>query len=165
MKKVKTGGTTNKGVVPFGKKKDHKHIAQLGNSIGMETIAIKTPVPHTTSNKTEDPCGMAVVIFLSVVDNFYYLTTSSNMTHSNHFELPNRCIPQNASHLEHDGLSIMNNMFNANILAAVMSRVLAEKNGKFDTHLDPKTLRNIQAKIQNLIDASLGYTTDMNNAE
>jgi hypothetical protein len=89
MKKVKTGGTTNKGVVPFGKKKDHKHIAQLGNSIGMETIAIKTPVPCTTSNKTEDPFRITVIIFLSVVDNFYYLTTSSNMTHSNNFELPN----------------------------------------------------------------------------
>jgi hypothetical protein len=59
----------------------------------------------------------------------------------------------------------MNNMFNANILAAVMSRVLAEKNGKFDTHLDPKTLRKIQAKTQNLIDASLGHTADMNNTD
>ncbi len=69
------------------------------------------------------------------------------------------------NHLEHDDISIMNNMFNANIPASVISRVLAGKKGKDDTHLDPKTLRNMQAKSQNLIDESLGYTADMNHAD
>jgi len=165
MKKVKTAGTINKGVAAFAKKKDRKHIAHLGDSVGKQPMGTNTSVRRTTSNKTEDPCGMRVIVFLSVVDDFYYLATSSNMTHMNHFELPNRCIPQNSSHLEHDDISIMNNMFNANIPASVISRVLAEKKGRDDTHFDPKTLRNMQAKTQNLIDESLGYTADMNDAD
>jgi hypothetical protein len=48
------------------------------------------------------------------------------------------------NHLEHDDISIMNNMFNANIPASVISRVLAGKKGK---------------------DESLGYTADMNHAD
>jgi hypothetical protein len=113
----------------------------------------------------EEPCGMKVIVYLSVVDDYYYLSMASNMTHNGHFELTNTCIPLNESHLNNNDKSMIDGMFNSHIPASTISRVLLTMKGKHDTHLDKKLLYNMRAKAQNLIDSSLGYTADMNDAD
>jgi hypothetical protein len=165
MKKTKSSGTTNKDTVGMAPRKDRRHIAQLGQ---YEVPTEEKPKPtsrRTTSGKTEVACKMHIRIFLSHIDDYFYLSTSSDMTHNGHIELPNNCIPQNESHLSEEDLSMVYHMFNCDIHASNVSRVLSQMKGKHDTLIKVKTISNIRTKSMNLIDSSLGITSDMNDAD
>lgn len=168
MKAVKTKGTTNRGIVQMAPKNKRKEISQLDSSVNTD--------PHfghdekigrrTSSNKTSLPCSMQVIIYLSAVDNFYYLSIHSELNHSNHFEMPLNCIPQNVSNLKSNELELMTTMFNQNISSTTIARVLCSLKGKHNTHINPKTLANIQNKTQNILDSTLlGDIGCMNEAD
>lgn len=171
MKITKTAGTTNTGIVPMAPKNQRRHIAELDKDTSLDNIPpieeLQVPKSRkTSSGKTAEPCNMQINVFLSTVDNYYYLCSRiSRLAHSNHYKLPNTCIPLNESHLEPEDLSMLQNMFNKRISPSSIAEVMVDMKGKYETHIAPKTLSNIRAKTQNLIDASLGYTADMNDAD
>jgi len=155
MKAIKTKGTTNRGIVQMAPKNKRKQISELDGTEDIHSSFNKKVGRRTSSNKTALPCSMQVIIYLSAVDNFYYLSTNSVLNHSNHFEMPPDCIPQNETNLQSNEIELMSTMFNQNISRTTIARVLCNLKGKHITHINPKTLANIQNKAQNIIDSKL----------
>ena len=164
MKIQKTKGTSNSGITQMAPKSQRQHISELASTDNI--MASKRKFRRTSSNKTSLPCGMQVIIFLSPVDNYYYLSTGSELMHSNHFELPSDCIPQNELNLKSNELELMSTMFNAHVPRTTIARVMCQLKGKHDTHLNPKTLANIQNKTNLIINhQTLGDVAAMNEAD
>lgn len=106
MKAVKTKGTTNCGIVHMAPQNKLKHNSQLDS---IDTMYIyfchdEKVGRQTSLNKTSLPCSMQVIIYLSVVDNVYYVSIYSELNHSNHFKMPPNCIAQNESNLKSNEL-------------------------------------------------------------
>ena len=162
MKSTKSAGTTNKDTVAMAAKKDRPFLARLGKSGDESKNAPKPTNRRTTSGKTDVPCTMHIRIFLSRADDYFYLSKSSDMTHIGHIEVPNACIPQNESSLTEEDRSMVNSMFACDISASHISRLISERN---NTYLKAKTILNMRVKAMNVIDSSIGITTDMNDAD
>lgn len=131
MKKTKSAGTTNKSIVPMaGSRNVRRHIADLDNDNdannmegALTTADASSLSRRTSSGKTSQPCKMHVIIFLSAIDNHYYLSSNSHLMHSNHLELENDCIPLNESHLEPEDLAMIQTMSNKRISPSAIAEV------------------------------------------
>ena len=82
MKATKSAGTKTKGIAAFAAKKERDHIAQLDNNKDSNDESESAPMSRRTSSaKTEDPCDMKLIVFLSHTDGYYYLSIESCMKH------------------------------------------------------------------------------------
>ena len=145
MKATKSAGTTNKATNAMAARKNRRYIAGLEPlSNDNENEEAKRHNRRTSSGKTAVSCKMHIRFFLSRADGYFYLSKFSDMNHDGHIELPNACIPQNESHLSEEDMSMMNHMFNANIPASHISRVIQDIKGKHKTLLKAKTISNMR---------------------
>ena len=117
-----------------------------------------------SAESREKKCLMHIIVILCS-DKYYYVSTSSCLQHENHPYLEPSAIPHSENDLSDDDKVFLEILFNQRASNTMISRIFEQLKGReFGTFI-PKTIYNMNAKSQKLLDIANGITPDMSDAE
>ena len=110
-------------------------------------------------------CPMKLVIFYDTWDKYFYLSTSTNLEHTGHPYIEQGARVRNENDLNDDDKKLLETLYSLRASNHMISKIFEELKGKdFGTFI-PKTIYNMNAKSQKMLDVANGITSDMSDAE
>ena len=109
-------------------------------------------------------CPMQIIIFLGQ-DDYFYLSTRSNLKHDHHPPLTSHAILRNDKYLNSQEVDLLNLLYRANVSPDQLSLIFEELKGPNFGTFRPKTLCNMNKKTETLKDLALGLIPGCSDAE
>ena len=140
IKKVKSKGSTYKGVEGMYSKtvraelrqdKKRKASAEDSSTKKRKSDALEKTNKRMMASRALDSnstCPMGLNVFHDLHDNYFYLSTSSNLQHKYHDYIPPAAIPRNEHDLNENDLSLINILYNLRASNTMISQIFVNVN-------------------------------------
>ena len=172
IKKKKPTGSTYKGVESMYSKRVRESVRQDRVKSVEDESNVKNSEPpmkrRTLGVRPDLPimkCPMKLVIFYDIWDQYYYLSTASTLSHTGYPYIKPAAMAHNENDLNEDNKKLLETLYSLSASNHMISKIFEELKGKdFGTFI-PKTIYNMNAKSQKMVDIAHGITSDMSDAE
>lgn len=159
----KSSGTKSAGINAMHSKSAKKKLQPPAVISGNESVKRRSNSKRAECVDTR--CHMKIVVFCSSVDSCFYLSSDSNLEHTNHYFLEPEASTKNAKDLNDFQTRFLQMLYEENVsytaMASIMTRLMGEETGQFL----PKTVFNMNKKTKQTYELAEGISPDMTDAQ
>ena len=170
IKQKKTKGSTYIGVDGMMSKTSRKKLKKNNESQNLDAITTdkgsksRRSIYVRSARDERSRCQMKLIIFLNRSDNFFYLSTTSDLNHTGHPYIPPNAICRSEKDIDADDKELLRMMYTHNAGKHLICKIL-ERHGNDSGTFLPKTIYNMNENSKKMIDLTNGITSSMSDAE